>query len=376
MSDLAYTLSERRSRLQWKTYTTASTTAELTSTLSLDQEGSPAPATLSSRKPRIGFVFTGQGAQWPRMGAELMAYPVFKESIEAATAYLQDVCGCPWSAAEELQKDKSTSLVNSSGYSHGLCTILQVALVDLLRNWDIEPTAVVGHSGGEIAAAYAFGALTREDVWTLSYRRGWVSSFIKKKAPKLDGSMMAASLSKEKAEELIDKVTEGHLVVGCINSPTSVTISGDSAAVNQLIGIIQEEEGNVFTRKLMVDTAYHSPHMQVISEDYRAVIAHVKPSPVQGNCTMYSTVTGAIVEDATQLGVDHYVASLTSPRPILRGTTRHNPSDSRRQTRLRELRGRLDRAWTTLHIARTVVSDHERVRNHECPLLLSSYPES
>ncbi|KAL2020285.1 hypothetical protein VTK56DRAFT_8609 [Thermocarpiscus australiensis] len=309
MAELAYTLSERRSRLQWKKYAIASSAAELSACLS--DGDSAAPAARSSRSPRIGFVFTGQGAQWPRMGAELMAYRAFRESMEAAGSYLQRECGCPWSASEELLKCQSTSQVNSAGYSHALCSVLQVALVDLLRSWGIVPTAVVGHSGGETAAAYSRGAITREHAWTIAYYRGRLAAEMKTKAPKLHGAMMAAGLSHEQAGDWISKVTDGHLVVACINSPTSTTISGDSQGIDQLLAMLKEE--GIFARKLVVDTAYHSPHMQVMADEYRGLIADVQPlaAPPSG-CTMYSSVTGSLIQ-TEQLGAAHWTIGLTSP---------------------------------------------------------------
>lgn len=311
MAELAHTLSERRSRLQWKTYAIASSAEELIGSLKAATDKSHAPVVQSSRQPRIGFVFTGQGAQWPRMGAELMAYGAFRESIEAADRHLQEICGCPWSAAEELLKDKDTSSMNQAGYSHALSSILQVALVDLLKTWNITPTAVVGHSGGEIAASYASGALTREDTWKIAYYRGCVAAAMKIRAPKLHGSMMAAGLSAEEAEEWISKVTDGHLVVACINSPTNTTIAGDVAGIDQLLGMLKAK--GVFARKLVVDTAYHSPHMAIIADMYRELTSNISPvaAPAEG-CTMYSTVTGGFIEPG-QVDVDHWVVSLTSP---------------------------------------------------------------
>lgn len=155
LSDLAYTLSNRRSHLQWKTFATASTVPELLHVL--EDEETMAPQYLSSRRPTLGFVFTGQGAQWPAMGVELMNIPIFKASINAADAYLRSELGCEWSAVAELAKGKSTSKVAVALYGQTLCTVLQVALVDLLRTWDIVPSSVVGHSSGEIAAAYCMG---------------------------------------------------------------------------------------------------------------------------------------------------------------------------------------------------------------------------
>ena len=308
LSQLAYTLSDRRSHLQWKTYVLASSSDQLAETLNNDE--SPAPIAQSSRQPRIGFIFTGQGAQWPRMGVELMAYPVFRECVAAADRYLQEVCKCPWSAAEELEKGKSSSRLHLAEFSQALCTVLQVALVDLLRLWGILPSAVAGHSSGEIAAAYAMGALSREDAWRVAYYRGLLSTKMKTNSPDLDGSMMAVGLSPEKAEEWIAKVTEAELVVACINSPTSVTISGDTAGIEQLLGMLQRT--GVFARKLLVDTAYHSPHMQTVAQDYYMLLADLVPLVPNGGCTMHSSVNGSIVE-AGELGVVNWVRNLTSP---------------------------------------------------------------
>ena len=308
LSQLAYTLSDRRSRLQWKTYVVASSSDQLAETLNNDE--SPALIVQSSRQPRIGFIFTGQGAQWPRMGMELMAYPVFRECVIAADHYLQEVCECPWSAAEELEKGKSSSQLHLAEFSQALCTVLQVALVDLLRIWGILPSAVAGHSSGEIAAAYAMGALSREDAWRVAYYRGVLSTKMKTNSPDLDGSMMAVGLSPEKAEEWITKVTEGELVVACINSPTNVTISGDTAGIEQLLEMLQK--ASVFARKLQVDTAYHSPHMQTVAQDYYRLLADLVPLVPNEGCVMHSSVVGSII-DAEQLGAVNWVRNLISP---------------------------------------------------------------
>ncbi|RYC61650.1 hypothetical protein CHU98_g4553 [Xylaria longipes] len=312
MAELAYTLSERRSSLQWKTYVIASSLEELTASLNGSGGRNHTLAVQSSKSPRLGFVFSGQGAQWPRMGAELMVYAAFQESIEAADRHLRQICGCPWSVTEELLKEKKISLINQAAYSHPLSSILQVALVDLLKTWNITPTAVVGHSGGEIGASYASGALSREDAWKIAYYRGCISAAMKIKAPKLRGSMLAAGLSQEAAAEWISKVTDGHLVVACINSPVSTTIAGDNSGIEQLLKMLQAK--GVFARKLVVDTAYHSPHMAIMAEEYRNLTVGITPitgTPTH-DCTMYSTVTGCKVE-RSQLGVEHWVASLTSP---------------------------------------------------------------
>lgn len=311
MAELAYTLGGRRSQLQWKTYAIAESPRDLITSLTTSDDESRMPVVKSSRVPRVGFVFTGQGAQWPRMGAELMAYKVFRDNIEAADVYLKSTCGCPWSVTEELLKSKSTSLINQALYSHTLSSILQVALVELLKSWGVVPTSVVGHSGGEIAASYAAGGLSKTDAWKVAYYRGFVASRMKLKAPGLNGAMMAVGLSHEVSEQWISKVTDGKLVVACINSPTSTTIAGDSTGIDQLLNMLKE--AGIFARKLMVDTAYHSHHMEILADEYRSLIADIQPiaAPASG-CTIFSTVTGGVLEPA-QVGADHWSASITAP---------------------------------------------------------------
>lgn len=306
LDDLAFTLSERRSHLQWKTYFTASSLEDLSAALLADN--TTLPTRPSSRKPRLGFVFTGQGAQWASMGMELMRYPVFRDSIEAADLYLQHELGCKWSACKELEKGKSTSRLRMPQYSQGLCTVLQVGLVDLLESWDIRPVAVVGHSSGEIAAAYCQGSISREDAWRVAYSRGVVSS--KLKACGIDGSMMAVGISLEGASEIISQLAPNKVHIACVNSPRSVTLSGDTDAIDVVLEALQEK--GVFARKLLVDVAYHSPHMQLVARDYWGTIADVSTNASPGKCNMYSSVTGEVVQSG-ELAPVYWVRNLISP---------------------------------------------------------------
>jgi zearalenone synthase (highly reducing iterative type I polyketide synthase) len=308
LADLAYSLSARRSALQWKTYGIASSLEELSQVLRDDQ--ATAMVKRSSRNPRIGFVFTGQGAQWPRMGAELMEYKIFRESIQAADKYLREECECTWSAAEELQKNKSTSQLHLAAYSQTLCTVLQVALVELLKTWNILPVAVAGHSSGEISAAYCMGAITKEDAWKIAFWRGILSSGMKDTDPDVEGTMIAVGASPKVAQMWISKVSSGEVVVACINSPSSVTLSGDTTGIDELAGLLKEE--GIFARKLQVDTAYHSPHMQMVASDYFEAIADVETLTPAGDCKMHSSVTGFAIE-ASELGPANWVRNLTSP---------------------------------------------------------------
>lgn len=313
LADLAYTLSDKRSRLQWKTFALASSLDELADALESADGGRI--EVMSSRVPRLGFVFTGQGAQWATMGMALMAFPEFSASIEAADLFLKKTLGCPWSARAELSRGKGTSRLGLALYSQTLCTVLQVALVDLLRKWAVVPDAVVGHSSGEIGAAYCAGYLSREDALRIAYSRGVVCSNMKTAAPDLEGAMMAVGASPDTCSAFIERVCPDKVNIACINSPSSVTLSGDAAAIISLQSALQEE--NIFARKLLVDTAYHSKHMKLVAEQYAKAIAVIQPranTTTGGDaaCKMYSSVTESEIT-YKDLGPDYWVRNLVSP---------------------------------------------------------------
>ncbi|KAL7905029.1 putative polyketide synthase [Trichoderma velutinum] len=313
LADLAYTLSDKRSRLQWKTFALASSLDELADALESSDGGRV--EVMSSSVPRLGFVFTGQGAQWATMGMALMAFPEFSASIEAADLFLRKTLNCPWSARAELSRGKGTSRLGLALYSQTLCTVLQVALVDLLRKWAVVPDAVVGHSSGEIAAAYCAGYLSREDAWRIAYCRGVVCSNMKIAAPDLDGAMMAVGASPDTCSAFIKRICPDTVSIACINSPSSVTLSGDAAAIVSLQAALQEE--NIFARKLLVDTAYHSKHMQLVAQQYAKAIADIQPranttTGGSATCKMYSSVTESEIT-YKDLGPDYWVRNLVSP---------------------------------------------------------------
>ncbi|KIW12217.1 hypothetical protein PV08_09493 [Exophiala spinifera] len=309
LRDLAFTLSNKRTKHPWKTYITASTIDTLVEKLEAADSASPSGRPIAEN-PRLGFVFTGQGAQWARMGIELLRYPVFRDSVKAAGDYLCREEGCHWNASEELLKNDATSNIDLPEYSQSLCTVVQVALVDLLSSWNITPVSVVGHSSGEIAAAYCIGAITKEAAWKIAFHRGVLSSQLKTLAPELSGAMMAVGASEAQAQEYISQVTQGQLVVACVNSPSSVTVSGDATGIHQLGALLKEQ--NVFHRKLKVNTAYHSPHMQTIASMYMHSLSDVQAQESFQGRQMFSSVTGDLA-DPLELGAMNWVRNLVSP---------------------------------------------------------------
>ncbi|KAL7956643.1 hypothetical protein V8C34DRAFT_306442 [Trichoderma compactum] len=139
--------------------------------------------------------------------------------------------------------------------------------------------------------AYEKRAISRESAWKVAYYRGLLSSTIKK-----EGAMLAAGLGYVDAQALVDQVTDGDLVVSCINSQSSVTLSSDISAISQAQALLEERK--VFNRTLVVNTAYHSPHMKAIGAYYLASLSDISQAIEDTSVRMISSVTAEIIEAA------------------------------------------------------------------------------
>jgi acyl transferase domain-containing protein/NADPH:quinone reductase-like Zn-dependent oxidoreductase len=308
LTNLAYTLGERKSLHPWRIAITASSSAHLVEALS---SGRVLPAKQELEAPRLGWIFTGQGAQWWAMGRELyQRYPVYAASLDKADAHLLSI-GANFSLCEELRKDEKSTNVNAAHISQPSCTAVQLALTDLLHSWGIRPTAVAGHSSGEIGAAYAAGIINFDDAMTIAYHRGRLIPILKKKYPNLDGCMMAVGAGKAEITPLLDRVPSesGEVRIACINSPSSVTVSGDAAAIAELQTIIEEVYPGMFARKLQVDTAYHSHHMNLVAKDYTESLLHIQ-SPQSTTIKFHSSLLGRLATSA-ELDATYWVQNLT-----------------------------------------------------------------
>ncbi|KFH41335.1 Lovastatin nonaketide synthase-like protein [Hapsidospora chrysogenum ATCC 11550] len=308
LDDLAFTMCERRSTLDFGAYIVASTREELVEGLKdLD-------LALGRRKevPSLSFIFTGQGAQWWAMGRELMQYPVFGKTIMACDDTVR-LLGSSWSLHEELLvKSEKESRINEAEISQPLCTALQIALVDLYASWNIRPDRVVGHSSGEIAAAYATGALSLESAMRVAYFRGLLSPMIQELG--FRGGMLAAGISAEEADTKLQSMgnDKGKISVACINSPQSITFSGDIRAIDEMQKMLTGEK--MFARKLQVQTAYHSHHMHSIADEYLARLGNLDVTPWEerANVTMFSSVKPGAVDSGDDLGAEYWVRNMVS----------------------------------------------------------------
>lgn len=310
LGNLAYTLGQRKSVHPWRVAITVSSAADLVEVLS---SGKTIPTKQEAGEPRIGWIFTGQGAQWWAMGRELYEqYPVYASALEKAETHLRSI-GATFSLLKELQKDEKTTEINAAHLSQPACTAVQLALVDLLQSWGIYPSAVAGHSSGEIAAAYAAGMITFTNAMTVAYHRGRLIPILKKKYPDLNGCMMAVGAGKAEITQLLDRIpdSQGEARIACINSPSSVTVAGDADAIAELQTLIEEAYPGMFARKLQVDTAYHSHHMNLVAKEYSKSLLNLE-TPKTSAVRFFSSLLGRPVTSA-EIDASYWVQNLTCP---------------------------------------------------------------
>lgn len=277
-----------------------------------------------SLPPRILGVFTGQGAQWATMGAELYesstvfrgAFFRMQESLDS----LPDKQDRPtWSLVGELSAPAAKSRLSEASISQPLCTALQVALVDVLRAAGVQFAGVVGHSSGEIGAAYAAGYLDAHDAIRIAYLRG-LHSKLAHGPDGRRGKMMAVGMSLDQANVFCAEFG-GAFKVAASNSARSCTLAGDAPAIDAA----QEklEAAGTFARVLQVDTAYHSHHMLSAAEPYLGSLKKCGIKIHQGlgeSCPWYSSVWGSNgrsrsftdPEEAAALQGQYWVDNLTN----------------------------------------------------------------
>ncbi|KAE8393394.1 putative polyketide synthase [Aspergillus alliaceus] len=304
LSDLSWVLQSKRTTHRVKTFFSAQSHKGLVQsmqkfiinnqTITKDEIGTHYRPVRPGENPSILGVFTGQGAQWPTMGcAMLEKCPLFRRVLEQCDAILNALPDGPeWSVVEELSRGASTSRVGEAAISQPLCTAIQLALISVLYACRIHFDVVIGHSSGEIAAVYACGIISLEAAMQIAYYRGKYAHL----AHGLNGqagAMMVVGVGYAQAQSFCRQPKyQGRVCVAASNAPQSVTLTGDSDAIQHAKKHF--DENNTFARMLKVDTAYHSYHMELCADRYlkslRACNIHVK-RPRDG-CIWISSVKG------------------------------------------------------------------------------------
>jgi acyl transferase domain-containing protein/NADPH:quinone reductase-like Zn-dependent oxidoreductase len=246
------------------------------------------------------FVFSGMGPQWWGMGRDLLAAggPFAKAAAELDELFA-DLAG--WSVVDELRRDEDDSRVTDTAVAQPANFLIQVGLTAELAHFGVHPKAVVGHSVGEVSAAYVSGMLSLEDAVKVSYHRSRLQA-----TTAGSGGMLAAGMSEAEALEWTT-AREG-LCIAAVNSPSGVTLAGSHPAIASL-----SEELNdlgIFARQLRVEVPYHSHLMDPILPELTQVLADLTPqTPI---IPLYSTVTSARVS-GPDWGAEYWCANVRAP---------------------------------------------------------------
>lgn len=315
IEDLVYTLSCKRTHLSIRSYIIAS--KEEVGTICKTRSPRVQRTALQSQSENgsipVVFIFTGQGAQWPRMAAGLIErFPVFQRTVHALDAILKNLAHPPpWTLSKLLEGQTGIWDINSAEISQPLCTALQIALVDLLKDWHVEPAIVVGYSSGEIAAAYCVEALDAKEAILVAYYRGLVASTSTE-----SGAMAAVGLGQSAVNNAISRERlHKALQLACINSSESVTVSGDADAVAVLVERLQAQK--VFARMLETGgRAYHSRHMVELGGAYENLLQQLPweaKSKSSRGIRIVSSMNGRDISHSVLRSAKYWRGNLESP---------------------------------------------------------------
>lgn len=289
--DLAYTASCRRTHLSHRLAVLGSSRSELARLLREQARGQQSPAlhqgvTIDS-PPQVVLVFSGQGSQWPGMGRTLLRESVlFRQAFLACSQQLQQLGGP--SVLAVLDSDETTegaAALRRTEVAQPTLFALQVGLLAVLRAFGVEPVLVIGHSVGEVAAAYAAGILSLPAACALVLARARSMQGLAG-----IGKMVAVDLTEAEASAALRG--QADVTIAAINGPRSIVLSGETSALQHVLAPLLSS--GVSCRELSVDYAFHSPQM---AEAESAFLRDLSPlDPSQASTPMMSTVTASPVQ--------------------------------------------------------------------------------
>ncbi len=289
LADLCYSAGVRREHHPQRLAVVGTTADEIRDRLSAwlgNPEGSPGVVCgeRSATTGPLAFVFTGQGPQWWGMGQQLLQRePLVRDTVARIDGHFSKYAD--WSLLQEMTRGESDSRMDQTDIAQPAIFALQVALAELLRSWGITPHLVVGHSVGEMAAAYVAGIYDLEDAVRIAYHRSRLQHTTRGR-----GRMLATALSAAQARAML-----GHdspqVHISAINSPSLVTLSGDREPLERIATRL--EASHIFLKWLGIDYAFHSDQMDSIQDELLQCLADIRPRP--GSIPFVSTVTGNVL---------------------------------------------------------------------------------
>jgi acyl transferase domain-containing protein/NAD(P)-dependent dehydrogenase (short-subunit alcohol dehydrogenase family)/acyl carrier protein len=391
--DQAFTLARRRGHLPERAAVFASSADDLREELrrvAQEEWGDDRPVGRASAERGVIWVFTGMGPQWWGMGQELYhSEPSFQKAVVEADRAFQTASG--WSLLPEMLKGELVSQMRSNSIAQPANFTLQVGLVGLLRDLGVPAHGYLGHSVGELAAAWAAGCLSLEDAAFIAYHRSRLQQRVAGR-----GTMLAVALSEQQVNGFVHPSHD--VTVAAYNAPNAVTLSGSREHLDEISQRLSAE--NIFNKFVPVEVAYHSPHMDSLESEFRSVLSDIEPHRPEQR--IYSTARGTSLTIASHDGnywwenarrpvllqraleqamADGYTAFLEiGPHPVLAPSIREVARQSRTEARTffclkrGQPEGRAVRqAMAALH-ASGVSLDWERLYPHGRMSDLPKYP--
>ncbi|MEM9490346.1 MAG: type I polyketide synthase, partial [Myxococcota bacterium] len=292
LRDVAFSASMRRSHHEYRLAVVGRSHREIAGRLSEFADGGEPAGVVAGRRlgrgrPKIGFIFPGQGSQWFGMGRELLAAePAFREAMQTCSDAIARETG--WSVIDQLQAAEDESRLDTIDVIQPTLFAIEVSLAALWRSWGITPDAVIGHSMGELAAAHVAGALELHDAVAIICRR---SRLLRTMSGK--GVMALVELDVDQAQECL-RGYEERVSIAVSNSARSTVPSGEPTAMSEILATL--EQRNVFCRRIKVDVASHSPQMDPLRDELLRALQTLKPQT--GEIPIYSTVDGRVTSGA------------------------------------------------------------------------------
>jgi acyl transferase domain-containing protein/NADP-dependent 3-hydroxy acid dehydrogenase YdfG/acyl carrier protein len=295
LRDICYTAGARRNHHEYRAAIRGGNRAEmvenLTAAIAGEEREGVAIGQTAAREQKIVFIAPGQGSQWVGMTRELFARnAAFRDVFLACEEAIFAETG--WRLTERLLGDECEHALTQIDVIQPALFAVSVALAAVWQSWGVQPDAIIGHSMGEVAAAYIAGVLSLPDAAAVICRRSrWMKTL------RGAGAMASVELSLDAVEKLLPQ--SGAISIAASNGPRTTVISGDAAAIEALLRELEAQE--IYCKRIKVDVASHSAQVDPILASLRKDLAGVAPQPAA--IPMLSTVTGEFARDANGVGI-------------------------------------------------------------------------